>query len=195
MSAPNVRSFPGSVNPLVAGIRSLDGLRLRCRIDDDGCWLWAGAVQRFDGQRAPESRVWMADMRRSMNGKRAAALLAGKRIPAGRIAYGTCLKPLCVNPRCVRIGTSAERGAFLAGLWVNRGSPQRIAACTQSARLRSRLTPELARWVRESPQTGRDIARALELPESVVSRIRRGETWREAAPAASVFALGCREAA
>jgi predicted transcriptional regulator len=51
------------------------------------------------------------------------------------------------------------------------------------------LTMELASWVRESQQNGREVAHALDVKPSVVSNIRAGRTFRPAA-ASSVFALG-----
>lgn len=170
---------------MIAGIRSLEDLRIRCRIDEvTACWNWGMAVQTYGGQRAGEPRVWLASENRCVNGKRAALILAGRAPKRGQVTYGTCTNWRCVNPEHIEAGTHAERGAFQAASGRLQNNPARIAAITRNSRTRSRITEELAQWARESDQTCADVAAALGVGLSVVSRIRRGEAWR------STVALG-----
>lgn len=174
----------------LGGIRTVEDLRQRCRIDEEtGCWVWSMAARKYEGKREPETAVWLAEPRKAVNGKKAAALLSGRTFRKGQLAYGTCCNWQCVNPDHVKVGTPKQRGAFVASRGHLKGCPTRAVKNKQAGRVRSRVTMELAEWIRESPQTGRDVACTMGLAESVISRIRRGQSWT-ASPklaAASVF--------
>lgn len=172
------------------GIRTIEDLRLRCRIDNEtGCWRWAGAKQEYGGSRAAEPRVWLADHDCCVNGKRAAAILSGRTPKRGQLVYAKCLNSMCVRPDHQIVGTAKERGAWLAAQGVLKGNPSRVAQNTRMSRGRSSINMELARWARESEQTGVEVAHALDIGIAAVSRIRRHETWREQMQAASVFSF------
>jgi hypothetical protein len=172
------------------GIRSIEDVRLRCRIDETtGCWIWGMAYRTYpDARRNPEPAVWLADLGICVNGKKAVAILGGRAPKKGQVSWSKCLNSRCVNPQHVKVGSYAERGAYLAKTNVLKGDPARSASNAKHRRARSAVTEELAAWIRESPQSGADVCHATGFSSSTVSRIRRGESWAENfSSAGSVF--------
>lgn len=182
--------MPRKLGEQIGGIRTLADLKLRCYLDPDShCWEWRGAVQtRSTG--AQEPRVWLADERRCETIPRASWLLSGKPVPSGRwCCWRRCRNDKCGNPAHLMVGTKAQWGEWAAGLGYLQGRPERsiINRRIKAQSGQTKLTMELAEWARESPQTGRDVAAALGVSESVVSRARLGQTWAPTA-VSSVFA-------
>lgn len=164
------------------GIHTLDDLKGRCRVTPEQCWEFALQSD------CREPRVWVAGA--AIPPARAAWLLAGKDTPRGgwRV-WSVCRGDRCCNPGHLRVGTHAAHGRWLATKGTLRGRPER-AAINRRIKIESgqaRLTPELARWIRESPQLGYEVARVLDVSISTVSKVRVGKAWAETAPAASVF--------
>ena len=172
----------------LGGVRTLEDLRGRCRIDDEtGCWMWAG------GASGKQPRVWCFDPTagkfKSIPAARAAWILGGDSPVAGRVVYhARCTNWLCVNPAHLAVGTKAEEGAHLRKHGTLRGDPARSAANAASVRRhRSKLTPELVREIRASTEKGVSIASRLGIAHGIVSNVRLGKIWRDGAPGASVF--------
>lgn len=165
------------------GIRTLDDLRQRCVIEGE-CWIWRGACNRCSGPH-PEPRFWLPAQSRVV-GVSGAWLLAGKKLPRGYVVWRVCREPMCLNPEHMRSGTQADRGAWYAQRGLFRGDPHRSLTNAVAARRRSVLTAEQVQQIRESKDTGRALSLLLGVSESVVSRARRGDTHRTAAPS-SVF--------
>ena len=65
----------------------------------------------------------------------------------------------------------------------------RIAVGARAAK-RSLYSPELRAEIIGSNETCEAIGRRTGVHPTTVSRIRRGEVWRDAAPTSSVFSLG-----
>lgn len=169
----------------LGGIRTLADLRSRCYVDaDTKCWHWRGATLKRKGG-GQEPRVWMADARKSETLPRAAWQLSGKNAPAGRwTCWRTCRSESCGNPAHLMAGTKAEWGAWVKGLGYLRGDPVRSITNRRNQK-NALLTMELAQWARESPQTGAEVAHALGVSDTTVSRVRLGQTY--SMRAASVF--------
>lgn len=164
-------------------IRTLDDLRARCRVDEDThCWIFGGQPKSL------EPMVWFED--RTMTVGRVAWLLSGKRVPAGNwLAWSTCGNKRCCNPAHRKVGTKAQMGEWLKAQGHLRGRLER-RIINRRARVDSKqnkLTPELADWIKESPQTGIELAHALDVSNTAISRVRKGHCWAPIAPAASVF--------
>lgn len=161
----------------LGGVRTLDDLRLRCRVDaDTGCWHYGGKERRRQAG-AVDPRVWV-------NGKcitiqKAGWTLSGKRLKEGQTVWPRCRTHCCGNPTHLMAGTKAEWGAWAADHGYMRGRPERRAINRRIKQQSGQchLTPELVTWIRESQQKGRDIAHALGVSESVVSRARLGLTY------------------
>ena len=172
----------------LGGIRTLEDLRIRCRINEEtDCWLWS--MSTCEGH--PRVHVVIDGASVKMTGKAAAYMLdKGQRPIAGRHTYSVCHCRLCVNPEHILIGTRLEHGAFIrrAGVW--RNQPNRIAAnrATIRAREATKLTVEIASEIRQSEGTNAALAKVYGVPASHIGAIKRGEAWKPAAVAnASVF--------
>lgn len=166
-------------------ITTIEALRQRCVIDPvTRCWLWQGASTK--GQ----PRIYALDLatldKKVLPGTRAAWMIAhGEAIPPGRIIFRTCGCVGCVNPVHLRMARSlAEVGANIRGSGRWKGT--HVEARRESLR-KARAAggwkvtpPEIVRAVRLAPKsvTGIELAAVLGISESIVSRIRRGETHK-----------------
>lgn len=118
------------------GIRTLECIKGRCRVNDTGCWLWAGAVT---AAQVPCASVPVGaignDRRLTMPAYKLGWLLQGKPLKPGQMLLRkvTCHNQLCVNPDHRKAGNrsdinraAAQRGSYqsearTANLWANRG--------------------------------------------------------------------------
>lgn len=164
------------------GVRDLEDLRQRCRIDaETGCWLVRGA--RHKGSVG----IWLPQLGKSVSLTYAMAwLLTGKPAPKGHLWVATCGNTACGNPAHRKLGTRALLMRVMRPTLdpVHRAKIQRSHLKRVAA-----YSPELRAEIMASPETGSALARKLGLHPSTVSHIRRGETWQPVMPAASVFSL------
>lgn len=176
------------------GVRTLEGLRHRCRVDDDsGCWHWGGATQTKPvsmGGKVQEPRIFMATLGATTTISRAAWLLSGKPVPKAErwTVWRTCRNALCGNPAHMAAGTKSEWGAWVKRQGYMRGRPERAIINSRIAKETGRATlkPDDVQLVRTSAETGRALAKMLQTSESAISRCRRGETYKPL-PWSSVF--------
>lgn len=168
-------------------ITTTEELRARCETDPaTHCWLWSGAYNKRSGMPI----IWAFDYdrveKRAMTGTRAAWSLAFGESPRnGALVYRSCCRATCVNPAHLRLAdTRAEIGRHIRLSGTRKGTP-RESWCKSlpSAWAASGVQitpPDLVRKVREAgPEvTGRSLASEYGLTESVVSRIRRGESHK-----------------
>lgn len=177
--------------PSERGIHTIEALKGRCRINyETGCWLWVGSSHR--GMPRIHTFNPYTGFAEVTTGNRAAWLIAGGSNPSGRVVYRTkCQDTMCVNPAHLTIGTKAEWGAHMAKTGMLAASPKLRAANTANWRKRPQaLDMETVREIRRSDETGVAIAQRLNIKPQTVSKIRRGEAYRETAYAASIFSLG-----
>lgn len=169
--------------------KDLDRIKGRCRIDDEtGCWIWTGAF----GNGVAHVSVTNPTTGKliTTTGNRAAWMAAKGPIPEGKIIYRTaCTNLACINPGHLTCGTKAEWGKAAAALGSFAITPERRILNTRSSRSRPKtLTPEEVRMIRSSPKTGKQIAEDLGVLPQTVSKVRRGEAYRDHFQAASIFA-------
>lgn len=175
---------------MATGIRSLDDLRERCYVDPDThCWHWRGAMSRSNGRDEP--RLYLPDMGRVVTLPRAAWHLAGKPVPQVQhlTIWRRCACSACGNPAHLKAGSRAQWGAWMSERGHLRGRPERrlINRRIKIECGQARITPELAEWIRDSHQNGREVAHALGISDKIVSRVRTGANWAPVVQAASVF--------
>lgn len=176
----------------IDAVRDVESLMGRCYIDPDtACWHFRGANgQKFRYVPGQPLQVFVHQLQRKTTLKRAAWMLSGKpEVPKTHRLVMSCLCWDCANPAHVRQVTAQTHTRILAAAGAFK-TPAKVAAARRNARSRSRtvLTPELAQWARESPQTQADIGHALGIRQNRVSDIVRGKTWRDqSAPPASVW--------
>lgn len=94
------------------GIRTLDDIMSRCFVDGDtGCWLWRGALVQPQGMPYTHlpAGLFGCERRQQMSARKAAWLLAGKPLAAGRVVYvDRCKDQKCVNPEHLRAGSRSQ---------------------------------------------------------------------------------------
>jgi hypothetical protein len=159
----------------LGGIRSLDDLRARCRVDRcTGCWH----LLRPDGSPVPAvaggRHMVHVHGRGVMTSLRAAYELAnGEPVPADRVVFRSaeCRSNDCVSPLHIRRGT--RRMAIQAQKDRGLQATQAKAEANRRAGLaRSRLSAELREWIAESPQSGVELGAILEVAHTHISALR-----------------------
>jgi hypothetical protein len=181
-------SFPHGT--YLGGIRDLEDLRQRCRINaDTGCWHWSLALV----QGHPQVHFVAPDTGKRIHqrGPRAAEYLAlGHDLPPGHVAWRRtwCRSRDCVNPGHVTSGPRREFGEHVRKTGVLRGLPQTVAANTHIARTKlAKLTPHQVQEIRDAEGTHAELGRRYGIAASHIGAIRRGEAWREEMRGATVF--------
>lgn len=177
------------------GVRDLEALRVRCRIDSlSGCWIWAGG--RND-KGAPVIRIPAGVLRESaviMAPRRAGWLLAGRSIKPGEVVMRTlaCESDQCVNPAHSAAGLRADVNRT-AGKRGSYSTPERLAHLTK-ARMKSAIDPQLVSVAEDAFTSGATVREAAEragIDRETARRIRNGDHIHQAGGvmrAASVFA-------
>lgn len=170
---------------LPRGVTRIEHLRARCDIDHaTHCWLWRGASTKA------KPRIYTLDHargeKRPMSGPLAAWNIAHGAAPlAGALVYRCCGHQACLNPAHLREALSkAEIGLHI------RRSGQRKGTALESRRANIRLaqaasgvvftSPDVVRLIRAAGAdvSSRALARKTGASDSVVSRIRRGQSHR-----------------
>lgn len=173
-------------------VASLADIHARC-VEVGDCWEWSGAIggngipcaciptvyPKQQGVRP--SRVTVTALSwEAHTGKSA----------AGKSVWRTCCNHLCVNPAHLRAGTRAQMAAYLVTQGAYKRTPASIAAITKAKRKAGKLTMLQAREIRASTLPAIALAPIYGVHHSLVTRIRRGEAWRESVAVSSIFAMG-----
>lgn len=185
-----------SLSPAFQGVRTLEQLKLRCRVQEDtGCWVWALAYTSSRGGDVPV--VYMPKYGKTMSAMRAAVLLSRGVEPsaiAGRRAWARCQTPGCVNPAHLSCGTHLQFNQFIVTTGRRKDLPQRRIANAKIMRARSELTEADVQAIRAAQGTLDQIAAQFgnRVSRTQIHRIRQGKSWQPMVPGASVFDLGRR---
>ena len=168
------------VGKQLGGIRSIDDIKARSRIDDiTSCWLWAGAMKNS----AP--RVWLPGFGVVSMARALQIVQFGTTPTNSRMLIPTCNRVNCGNPAHRRWGTKAEMFSVLMGDM----SPDHRARMTLGKRARSKVcTSEIAAGIRASNEPAQQIADRIGVHVTHVYRIKRGHAWADGLQASSVFA-------
>lgn len=165
----------------------INKIKDRCRIDElSGCWIWTGATSVSNGGQTHQPRAWSVDYSKDLSGKtktvqtgnRAAwHAVTGKPIPEGHLVFkaACCTNGLCVNPAHLQCGTTEDWGKSVAAKEIWKDQQTRIQANRAIGRARSVVTPELVREIQSSSESGLSFAARTGIPNSVISRVRRGQ--------------------
>ncbi|KZK32025.1 hypothetical protein A4F85_04740 [Delftia sp. GW456-R20] len=158
-------------------MRTIEEIKGRCVITEDGHWLWRGSV-RPDGR----PNIYAPDHTRQNGGMTTQAgpraiwhITTGKAIPTTHRAYVVCPHPTCCNPECIRCTTERLRGQFARRIGRHKGTPKHIAANRAINVKRAKLTAEQVLYVQSSPKTGVALAAELGVSMTTVSKCRRGQ--------------------
>jgi hypothetical protein len=171
----------------LGGIRTVEDLRQRCRVDEDtGCWHWGLAMV----QGHPKVHFVMDGVRTSTRGRRASLLLAGKVILKGHVVFPVrkCHADDCMNPDHARSGSRANHGQYLKASGRAKTPAKQAAARMVSKTFRATINEEKAQAIRESTKSTYELAREYGIAQSAIWSIKAGRAWKPCVPASSVFA-------
>lgn len=164
------------------GVRTLEDLRDRCRIDDiTGCWIWSLCCAMPRGCPTPLThlRAGLVGNDRDANipAARAAWLLAGNKLKPGQLVWRhACKAGLCINPEHCRAGTRREMHAAIADSGRNKGSPIR-AVINAKNRLPMMIPAETVRRAEAMFAVGdlqKTVREALGMSQLTAASIRKG---------------------
>jgi len=179
------------VGAYLGGIRTIEDVRKRCRIDDEtGCWLWSLYV--VNGR--PQCCYTLPDgTRRKQSARRCVAeLKAGRVLPPTVFAFAAahCNEPTCANPAHTRTGnrTQANRATAKSARFLAGAARRSMKATICNRLVRAKITMEIAREIRGRTEPAHVLEREYPIKRSAISNIRAGKSWRETVSGASVFA-------
>lgn len=167
-------------------MRTLEEIKGRCFIDEDGHWVWRGAC-RPDGRPNIHAPDFTRGGMQTQCGTRAVWHVAHQKpVPAGYRVYGVCGLKACCNPDHLRCTSEADFGRWIRRAGLFKGQTNRILANRATSRARAVLTPEVIAHIQASTKSGKDLAIELGISPQSVSKARRGETIAYQ-PAAGLF--------
>ena len=158
-------------------VKTLEEVKGRCFIDDDGCWIWRGAASNSVPRvYAPDWTLRDGAMS-TQCGRRAVWHIThpGSVIPPRVQIFGKCGKWQCLNPECAQAGPKKAQGAVIRREGWLKGKPQTRVAARKTGRARSVVTPEIIAEIQASPETGLQLAARLGISMQTVSKARRGQ--------------------
>ena len=157
-------------------MRTLEEVKGRCFVTDDGHWLWRGSV-RPDGRAniyGPDYSAKGGAMATQAGPRAVWHMHTGQPIPDGHLAYVVCGNPTCCNPECIRCTTERSRGLFSQRSGRHKRNPNHLAANRAIGAKRAKLTAEQVLYVQTSTKTGLELAAELGVGKSTISKYRRG---------------------
>ncbi len=159
-------------------MRTLEEIKGRCVITDDGHWLWRGAL-RPDGRPniyAPDYTRGNGAMSTQCGPRAVWHCINERAVPDGYRVYGACDERACCFPGHIKCTSEVDYGAWLQRTGKFKGQTTRILANRAIGRQRAALTPEQIHYVQASEKTGVALAEELGVSTSVLSKYRRGES-------------------
>jgi hypothetical protein len=159
-------------------------VKVRCE-EEGECWLWQKSV---NSSGYPQIRV-----EGSVKMVRTYLIteVLGVEIPAGWWATTDCRNKRCCSPYCL---VAMPRGAVMDRSYAAGARPNSMGYSDRLSRIKAqgitKMGFEGARFVREEGAglSGEKAGEVLGVSKSSVCRARRGQTWRQVHPQASVFA-------
>lgn len=178
------------------GIHDLAGLRMRCTVNECGCWVYTGAY----GVAATRCGVYLpagvaGDKPRVMTAQRAAVLLSGRRLKRGQCVLrklGDCRVTQCCNPDHQTVVARSEVTRLT--MWYEHvvKSPRRAAAY-EALRMAKCISVDLVRQAEQLRDAGLHCGQAalqIGISETTVRRIYAGRHVLQVRPTSSVFTMG-----
>lgn len=167
------------------GITSIADIKARCKVDlATRCWNWQAAMS--GGQIKMHVFDHRVGEKRTLSGPTAIWNVAHDEAPPRwSVVRMTCFNSQCANPAHVRAFQSIKawgRSVEATGRWKGNNQTTRrenLRAAWKASGIKI-TPPEVVQAVREAPptETGIAIAARLGLTKSIVSRIRRGDSFR-----------------
>jgi hypothetical protein len=178
---------------MMRAIKTLEDIRQRCHVNDDGEWIWKYCTNR--------NKTPYAKTPHHGNGVTITVLRLAWCLHNG-IAYDQCPhervwnksgNSLDVNPRNAVVGTIAEHNATKGPR--QKGMRARIITMKGVATRGRKFTPDQIQHIRTCCKTERALqeefaAIGITVSRAMIGRIRRGEDYNELARGASIFSMG-----
>lgn len=179
------------VGAYLGGIRTIEDVRKRCRIDEEtGCWLWG--LHAVNGRTQCCYTLPDGTKRKQTARRCVAELISGRVLHTTVFAFATpnCNEPTCANPEHTRTGsrTQANRATAKSERFKAGAQQRRLNATLRNRATRSKITLEIAREIRGRTEPAHVLEREYPIKRSAISNIRAGKSWRETIDGASVFA-------
>ncbi len=184
------------------GVYCLEDLRERCKINDEGCWVWAGCASQSRQDAIPCPTVGvprgvMGNVKAmNMPAARCAWLMSGRRLTHGQIIWRRLgCDDRCINPEHRTAGTRADWGAWLRETGQFRGAPRRAAA-TSKGYIAQAIAPQTVQEIEGRIKAGemlKDLAAEYGVSPQVMTRIKAGRHVHQrnrTVRAASIFSIG-----
>lgn len=135
----------------------------------ESCWEWTGGKGRFGygaiqvgGKGSPKIPAHRLSYKMHVGP-----------IPDGLFVMHTCDNPSCVNPDHLQLGTPKDNTHDM----IAKGR-QRVVAPVGEKNGKSKLTAELAKYIKFSLSTNAELARELNLSPNCIRGVRTGRTWK-----------------
>ena len=132
----------------------------------DECWVWKGCVNRDGyGVCGVSGQQWLVS--------HVALVVSGRPRPAApkdHALHGDCSNRACVNPRHLRWGTNSENTADCVRL-------KRTKAPKGERHHNAKLSEEIVRYIRTSPEKGFVLAKQLRVSTGTISLVRNRKVW------------------
>lgn len=167
--------------------RSLEAIKARCEVTEDGCWIWKDCAVKG----VPKANFGGV----TMVVRRPAYELTGKKLRKGKYIISGCDQDLCVCPHHLKQVTRTEHARILArkkgGPTVNVIVANRLSIHSRS---QSKLSDAKAREIRAAYEDGgvtqSQLATKYGVCRSVIGAVTRSESWiPRTASAFNPFAL------
>lgn len=121
----------------------------------EGCILWLGGLNKSGyGQ--------IRDGKKVTTTHRLVYELFKGPIPEGMCVCHKCDIRNCINLDHLFLGTTQEN------------TQDRVNKGRSNGGRRSKITPELSKFINEDPRSGSQLAKDLKIPQSIISRVRNG---------------------
>jgi hypothetical protein len=165
------------------GIRTIEGLKDRCKVDPiTGCWHWAGA--RRSGSKVPKMLIpgyGVGGLSRALS-----ILIDGApREMGGKLWKAQCGTEHCCNPQH-QVQVTLSKAHRMSRPKLDAAHRAKITASSRASR--GKYTPELKARILQDPAPASTLAAQIGLSHTLICKVRAGKAWTDATRGASVFA-------
>lgn len=149
-------------------------------VEEGDCWVWTGPK----ASSVPVVHV-SRDVLRGSRARDAMVCVSVRRLlfacihgadPYPRMLIAKCGHPQCVRPEHLQAQTAA---AFSRRMSKHRNEPLRARKIAVAKRASAKLDAEKVRAIRARSESGPILAKEYGVDPSLISRIRRGQAWRD----------------
>lgn len=148
--------------PVSAGL--YERFHSRVVVMSSGCWSWSGARNKQG-----YGHIGIAASKNAKAHRVSYEIHFGK-IPNGALVCHSCDNPWCVNPMHLFLGSHQVNMA-------DRGEKGRTATGERNGK--SKITREIAAYIKQSALSERVIALELGVHRGTVNAVRSGKTWKD----------------